>query len=264
MEPKPIIDPFGQNRDTVTGDVIPPKVPEVEPTKKEGETEKPVVDIKEDPAFKALQTELEKSNTDKASMGKSLSDQRKEIDDMKKQLNGEKKGEAKPVFADIKHVKDLPKEEQDEMSETEKKLFDQNATLMEKFNEQAKSEVSAKDAADAEAKAAADIAERTDAMNKSVQTQAMKLAGNDSGMANEIIKNFNMFAGNLELDDKALTERLASAARMIPTYTPPKEQGSGGTGGAIKDGAKNDDPHDVEKVIKQVLDQRNKPGQYTY
>jgi hypothetical protein len=269
-EPKPIIDAFGEPR-SEDGKIIPPPAPVVEepkkPEGKEGTGKQPeAADIENHPVVKDLMEKVTKLQTDKGSMGKNLSDQGKIIkeaqDEIKRLKNG---GDAKPkpLFEDIKRVKDLPKAQVDEMTDAEKTLFDALADTREQMNKmvidaQQQRQEGETDAQkrETEAQAQKDADKAKGEFDKKAQTAAKKLAGTDTELANKIIENFNLFKDNEALDDDGLAERMQAAARMIPTYTPPK-QGSatgGGTGSAVKDAAAGDQ-FGTEDIIKQAQGQ---------
>jgi hypothetical protein len=231
------------------------------------------IDIENHPAIAQLKTEL-KTALEKAGkadqMGENLAAQREIMDALKDRIKLLEKGNGggkEPVFKDIKRVKDLPKEEQEAMTDAEKRLHDQNADLMEKINgivsDSDKKDAATqteKEKADEKAKADKKAADDLAAFNTKAQGVALKVAGNDQKMANAIIAEFNNFAGNEKLDDAGLLERMNKAAKLVPDYKPQKEQKSP-TGGAVKEGNENaDDPFGNQNIVDTV--QKGKRGGY--
>lgn len=260
-EQKPVTDAFGVDREPTTGQPI---VPVVE-TKKEpelGEDGKPKVekkaevDLKDNPVVKELSDKVAKLETDKGSMGKNLSDARKIIDKAQDEIKRLKEGgktAVEPLFKDIKRVKDLPKAQQDEMTESEKTLFDSLADTREQMNKLVLDAGSKEAAAQEEAGKQTEAEAETERVNahitEVVQPIALKYADNDSGIANEIISNFNLFAGNDSADDAELARRMEKAALMTPKYVAAKEQKTISGGKPVEAGTK-DDPHGVDAIVE--------------
>lgn len=272
--PKVHVDAFGDTRGE-DGKIVPPVAPPA-PAPEVGADGKPVVkveekkpeagDLEKNPLVVELRTSIQsltekltKETGDKSAMGKNLSAMRERLDKLEK---GDTKGAAEPVFKkeEMKRVKDYTKEEQDAMTPAEKALIESNADMKERINGMVAT--AAKEAAD---KAHADgqkteeekeIEDTNARISTTVQPIALKLAGNDKDLANQIILNFNMFSGNDTLDDKQLAERVAMAARMIPDFKPAKEQASP-AGGAVKAGGKDgEDPHGVQAIVDQARESR--------
>lgn len=122
---------------------------------------------------------------------------------------GEDKGET--MFAEVKFSKDLTQDERDEMTDTEIKLFDETATLKQGMNKMFEA-----------LKAGQGAGAPTD-LNTTARMEAMALAGGDKDMANQIIEQFNEF-NNEGLDADQIKERIAKASKLVPDFTPAKEQ----------------------------------------
>lgn len=247
-EPKPIVDSFGNER-TPDGKIVPP--PEVaadEEKDKDGKKKEdaaPAEDIEKSPVVVELRRQLKDLETDKSSMGGNLSAQGKAIDKLKQELADIKSGKstgAERLFKDIKRVKDLPKDRQDEMTDSEKQLFDTLADTQERMNtmvaDAAKKADDAVTAAGVEEEAEATAEE----FNGRVQGGVLALIGVGEGetptsvqkaLANSIIEEFNQFSGNDKLTPKQLKERIEKAAKLVPDYKPAKEQ-QAPRGGAAK------------------------------
>lgn len=271
---KPVVDAFGVPR-TADGQPVAPEAPPAVVTEdkgdgkgKEGEQGKaPVVtDLEKNPVVVGLKAEittlteaLKKETGDKSAMGKNLSAMRERLDKLEK---GDVTGAAEPVFKkeEIKRVKDYTADEQEAMTPAEKALIESNADMKERINAMVATE--AQKAAD-KAKADGEKSQEEKAIEDTntrisgvVGPIALTLAGNDQGLANKIIENFNLFAGNDKLDDKQLKERVEAAARMIPEFKPAKEQKSP-AGGAVASGGTNaDDPHGVTSIIDKARETR--------
>lgn len=290
-EAKPKIqdDAFGAPRDVESGKVVVPTPAEVgvkTPEEKAAETAKAagkeggkaaVEEIDKNPVVIELRknitdltTSLEKETGDKRSMGQNLSKMRDRLEKLEKG-GTEITTELPYKKEDIKRVKDYTADEQKEMSTTERALIEQMADMMEKANKDAVEAAKTAAKSTEEAKETEHAAEWKGNFDVDVQAEAMKLAGQDVNLANQILTNFNLFAGNDKLADdeghatKELLERLASAARMIPEYKAPKEQGStgGGTGKAAGAGA-DAKPFEADnnKIVEEVQTAR-KPGAYS-
>lgn len=256
-EAKPVVDVFGTERATDGKPVVPPAPAE----KKEGEQAKPE-DIEKNPVVLALKDQIKKLEDDKGSMGGNLSAQGKAIEAMKKELadiKGGKKPSAEPMFKDIKRVKDLPAEQQAEMSDTEKATFDALADTREAMNKMI-ADAATKEGEAAAAEATAEEAEAAQlAFNTTVQSAVLTLVGAVDGkptseqkeIANAIIEEFNAFSGNEKLDAKGIAERLAKAAKLVPDFKPQKEQKSP-NGGAAKP-VNGEGGGEVDKIVEETL-----------
>lgn len=213
------------------GQVVEPTPPAATTAEKKPD-EKPVEDIEKNPLVLELRKQIEDT---KKSYGGNLVEQRNKIDRLEKQikdLSGKKTEEKpKPLFEKIVRVKDLPKDERDAMSETEKRLFDANADMQERLNEMA-----AANQKPAENKQDGDEPASTFDVNKAVQDEAMKLADGNYTKAQELIGKFNSLDFDLtKITAENLAERLASVVALIPDFKPKQEQQTG-NGGAVKDG----------------------------
>lgn len=195
-------------------------------------------------------------------LGENLSKQRGIIETLEAKIKalegGKKVDEIKPLYPDIKKVKDLSQEEQDAMTDAEKKLFDENAEIKERLNTEHVNREKAKLEEAAEGEKGAE--EKKENAAKNAQTEAKKLAGDDVDMANAILAEFNQFAGNDTLDAKGLEERMAKAAKLVPTYKPAKEQNNQRGGAAGGGDGGGGDKFDSEKIIAEV--EKGKGGNY--
>lgn len=221
-------------------------------------------DIEQNPVVKELRAQLKKSEDGKDSMGESLSEQRKMIDDLRKKVEGgggkqDAAGDFKAPFPEVKRVANLPKAEQDAMTDTEKRLFDQNADMMERINgsEKEKFEQAVKDKADraTETQKQKDDREADEAdaeFNDDVQERVSKLTGNDRAMSNQIIEKLNQFKDNHTLKDDDLDARILEAAKLVPDYKPAAVQKPASGGTAVKSGGDNDDPFGNKAIIKEA------------
>lgn len=280
--PKPVVDAFGTERDSTTGLPIAPAA-KVEDKKPElGEDGKPKVEVKpkedadnleNNPVVVKLRESIKKLEEDKGSMGTNLSKQNdiiKKAQDEIKRLKDGGTAKVEPMFKDIKRVKDLTAEQQAEMSEAEKTLFDTLADTREAMNKTIAD--AATKAAGEEAKAAteAEEAEQSETFNKAVQKSALILAGSTDGkstqaqkdMANAIIAEFNLFADNDKLSPDELIERLTKAAKLVPDYKPAKEQ-KAPTGKAAGAADVKDDPNGINKIVEEVKNGRTGGGTFS-
>lgn len=162
---------------------------------------------------------------------------RKKIQSLEKNGGKGDKGEGdkgETMFPEVIFSKDLPKEQREEMTDTEIKLFDETATLKQSMNKMFDAIKAGKDTTQVD-------------MNSTARAEALRLAGNDIKMANQIIEQFNEF-NNTGLGEEQILERVAKASKLVPDYKPPKEQEK-------KDGApvkknKGDDPYGVNAIVE--------------
>lgn len=268
--PKVVVDPFGQERNAESGVVIPQKVEGAEAPKEgedgkkkdgegEGKGKEGEGKGKEGAGESALVEGLRKEIADiKKEYGGNLSGQRDKIttlEDKIKELTGEKKPDTSAFVydpKDIKRVKDLTKEEQEEMTETEKKQMDELADMKERMNTLAAGQV--KDKKDEATRKAGEV-------ESFVQTEAKKLAGDDKDHLNQIIESFNKMKFNTEgMTNEEIAERVVIADKARPDYKAPKEQ-KNQRGGAAKEGdAKGDDPFGNKAIIEEA--KKGKGGAY--
>jgi hypothetical protein len=266
MEEKTRTDFFGVERNAETGAPVPSEVPEAaskpdakqapEGAKESATTVEKEVDIENHPTVVALKQQIEDV---KKSMGGNLSAQREIIDGLNKKIKDAEKGEGVDEGAHvfdpktIKRVKDLSKEEQEGMTETEKRLFDENADMKERVN----ATFAAANKKESESKEQSEAAKKTEErgvhVGKTVQAAAKALAGDDKDMANIIIETFNSLKFNTEgLSDEEIAARVATAAGTIKEFKPPKEQPSGGRGKAVEGTGGKSDPYGVDKIIDEA------------
>jgi hypothetical protein len=260
---KPIEDAFGQPRDSSTGAAIPPEAPKVEDKKPDDKAaEIKLDDIENNPVVKGLREEINKLNVDKGSMGTNLSEMRKVINKANDRIAELEKGgkpNIEPLFTDIKRVKDLSKEEQEAMTDTEKRLFDQLADTRDAMNKkvaddqkrQTDTEVATTEQQRAE-QAKAEFVGRA-------QKAALAVADNDKEMANQILDKFNLFRDTDKLDDEELALRMKDAALLVPDFKPAKQPKSP-QGSVVAAGTK-EDPHGVDAIVQQAKGGAT-PGKY--
>jgi len=158
------------------------------------------------------------------------------------------------LFKDIKRSKDLTKEERDDMTDTEIRQMDQIADMQEAQNKMYADSQKKNKEEDTSKKA--QETEAVNDLNTLVQTTATVLAREANGgkdnveLANQIIESSKQF--NLAgLDEKTVKERVMSAAKLLPTYTPPKEQTTT-HGKTVKDTAAGSDPFGVDKIVEEA------------
>jgi hypothetical protein len=216
------------------------------------------------PTVVALNKQIEDA---KSSMGGNLTKQREIITGLEKKIADLTEGKGAPANAaaadedvlfkaeDIKFSKDLTKEQREEMTDREIAQMDEIANMKVAQNK-----------IYAESRKATKTVEtaKVDDVNATVQATARALATGEDGkenleLANQIIENTKQF--NLDgLDEAAVKERVANAARLLPNYTPPKEQ-SRTTTKTVTPPAASDDPFGVDQIVKEATSQ--KKGDYS-
>lgn len=237
-----------------------------EATKATEEAKKKAEEIENHPAVVALKAKIEE-------YGSNLAGQRsaheRETAELRAQLaqalkggNGEDdKGKPKAMFADIKFSKDLPKEQLDDMTDAEIRLFDQNAQMQTAMNAMF-AEISASKQAlqDTEKKTEE---QKLQDLNTSARAEATRvaeeviktnpeLAKDAKELADKIIVEFNEF-NNTGLTQEKLVERMQKALRNVSGYTAPKEQPTkGGDKKPVTDQAKGADPFGIDKIVAGV------------
>ncbi len=215
-------------------------------------------DIENHPVVLGLKAQIDAV---KEEMGGNLSGQREVIERLEKALKDAREGKApdgiEPLFKDIKHVKDLPADEQEKMTDTEKRLFDELADMKELQNKNHAS--AAQKEIDAKTQAEKDSKDAMKTVIKTAQAEALRLAGNKKDVANQIIENFNLFKENEKLSEAQVKERVEKAANMIQGFKPVKEQRSpqGKPAAADKQG---DDPHGIQGIVDGIG--KNRDGGY--
>lgn len=260
------VDVFGVERDT-TGHIVPPPAPpagEGEKDKddkedgdgkdKDDKGKKDDLDIENHPVVKQLKADLEKVKTD---YGGNLSGQRDLIDELTGKLKKYEKGEqleGANVYdpKEIKRVKDLPKEQQEEMTELEKTLFDQAADMKERINQIASKGVEKEQKENDAAEITRKAQERTSHVSKTIQAAAKALAADDVNVANQIIDAFNNLKFNTEgMSDEDIKARVETAAKTLSTYKAPSEQGAGGKGKPAGEGKAGTEV-DTDAIVDEV------------
>ena len=248
---EPKVDMFGES------DTPPANPNKKSDTKKEGEgdggdgKDKKTDTIPDDhPAIVALTKKIEDV---KKEYGSNLSGQRSVIEKLEDEIKVLKKGEGddKDIdvpFKDIKHSKDLSKEDKEKMSDTELKQMDQIADMQELAN---KNHITAVKGTKTQTD------EKVSNLNTSVQAEAKALATKEDGtvnteLANQIIESSKQF--KLEgLTAEQLKEKIKVAAGLVPDYKPAKEQkNTNKTNKTVKDNKKGDDPFGSNKIIEEA------------
>lgn len=242
-EDTPVVDAFGNSDNP-------------EPEKKE-EPQKKYEDIPQDhPTVVKLNQEIERV---KSEYGSNLSGQRKVIEQLEKDLEEfkksggkeEKKDEEDVLYKEIKWSKDLTDEEREDMTETEIKQMDEIAEMKTKQNDIYKSQNSNKKQEESK---------KADDMQSLVKETALAIAQEETGtedvdLANQIIESVKQF--NLEgLDVKTIKERVATARKLLPDYTAPKETVTK-KGNTVKATSSETDPFGTDAIVESVSSQRN-------
>lgn len=238
---------------------------EEEGKKETDEEKKKKDDIENHPAVVALKTKIEE-------YGNNLAGQRtaheREVAELKTQLaealkNGGKKdgdGEVEPMFKDIKFSKDLPKEELDDMTDAEIRLFDQNAEQRVAMNKMFAEITKSGKTAETAVKTVEE--QKVEDLNTSARTEASRLAEeaikanpalakDAKELTDKIIVEFNEF-NNTGLTPEKLVERMQKALNNVHGYTPPKEQEKKGGNKPVTDQAKGADPFGIDKIVSSV------------
>lgn len=236
-EVKPTIDAFG-NSDA-------PIEVKVE-SKKE---EKKFDTIPEDhPTIVSLKSEIAKV---KEEYGGNLSGQREVIKGLEAKIEALGKGkgadggeaEEDVIYKkdEIKWSKDLTKEERDDMTDTEIKQMDEIARMKEAQNKLYSAQV--------KASKGSETTKVTD-LNNLVQGTAKELAGGNVELANEIIESSKQFSYE-GLTETQVKERVMNAAKLLPSYKPPKEQVNR-NGAPVKKAGEGSDPFGVDKIVEEA------------
>lgn len=164
-------------------------------------------------------------------------------------------------YKSIQWSKDLSEDERDSMTETEIKQMDQIAEMQQRINDDVQkahdAEVKKAEEADEDDDDDWDTGEKLDKgeAKKFAKSEALKLAGGDKDVANEILQEYNLF-NNEGLTDSQIKERLEKANKLRPDYQPPKMQKKK-TGKAAKGNAAAD-PFGVDTIVEQAAGGDNK------
>jgi hypothetical protein len=219
---------FGQPlKDGKVVELTPPAAPAATTT---GADKPATEDIEKNPLVIELRQQIENV---KKEYGGNLTGQRSKIERLEKEISEIRSGpkpaedKPKPVFEKIAFVKDLPKEQRDTMSDAEKELWDENATIKQRVNDMAAQSMKEK-------APAADKSEAFD-VAKGVQDQAMKLAEGDYMKATQLIEKFNSLGFDLsQINAENVADRVAAIAALIPDFKPKKEQETGAPGASVR------------------------------
>lgn len=146
-------------------------------------------------------------------------------------------------------VKDLPKDEQEKMTDTEKRLWDDGVKVKIRLNEEAKEKHDSK--VEAAKKAAENIDESIvldDELEDFAKDLALETAGGDKKVANEILKYFNRW-DNKNLKEDEVIDRIEDAFKLTKNYQPPKDQ-QRKKGKSVK--KNNADESGVDAIVKSL------------
>lgn len=252
-----VVDAFGSDNK----DPIPPKEGEDEGEGKKKEEDKKHVAIPDDhPTIVALKQQIDDV---KKEYGTNLSGQRDVIKRLEGEIETFKKG-GKPAEGDTSHLpfdpksivysKDLPKEKLDDMTDNEIKLHDELMKTHEIMNKTAQERFEEKQKAEGDKKAGE--TQRVEDLNQTVRAHAKELAKGDEKLANEIIESVKQF--NLTgLNEAEVKARVENAHKLLPTYTPPKEQTSHKGGKPVTGTEDKSDPFGTSKIVEEVASKRN-------
>lgn len=153
-------------------------------------------------------------------------------------------------------VKDLPKEKQEEMTDTEKTMWDDHVGTKIRLNDDAKKRFDADTAA--AQKAAEDVDDSIvldDELEDFAKDAALEIGGSKK-VANEILKYFNRY-DNTGLSEDEIIERMNDSFKLTKNYQAPKDQQRKRGKAARKSGA---DAFGNDAIINEVADGRgNKP-----
>lgn len=236
---EPKVDAFGM------GEPEAPKKEEVKTEAKDDKKSEPLPD--DHPTVVALKAEIEKV---KSEYGGNLSGQRQVIERLTKEIDDLKKGNKTEddkedlLFPDIKWSKDLTPEEREAMTDNEIKQMDEIAQMKDIQNKQ--HIASQKGKKDEEAKKADDI-------QSLVKSTALELSKDEDGkenveLANQIIESAKQF-NLVGLDEKTIKERVATAQKLLPDYTPPKEKETK-SGKTVKKTTTTEDPFGIDAIVE--------------
>lgn len=255
------VDPFGM-------DINPAEDTPVVVEKKEEKKEDGKVDIANHPEMVALKVKLEEYSNNltgqRTAHEKQIADLRKQLEDKIAGKGGENSSDDNVMFKDIKFSKDLTQDERDDMTDTEIRLFDQNAQQQVAMN-QLFATVS---------KASKVIDEtKVEDLNSSARTEAMRLAEENfklnptlakdvRELSDKIIVEFNDF-NNAGITVEKLAERMKKALNNVTGYTPPKEKSiRDTTGKPIKTGGSTaTDPYGIDSIVAGV--NKKNDGKYS-
>jgi len=155
--------------------------------------------------------------------------------------------EFKPPYPNLKRSHELPKDEQDEMTEREKKLYDDSIEIKERLNDDAKKAFEIE-----EKKKADEINEDAltdDEAEDFVKASAKYLAKGNTKMANQIIRKYNQF-NNEGLTEEEIEDRLADASKLVKGFKKPKEQARGKKGKSVKKAKRGEGG--IDEVVKNL------------
>lgn len=225
------------------------------------------------PTIVALKQEIEKVKTDKEAMGGNLSAQRELIKVLEGKVDALTQGNGKGgkaegadddvLYKNIKWSKDLTKEQREEMTDTEIAQMDELAEVKTKQNEMYAEQKRKEREAEEEAKSGKNKA--VEDLQSLVKSTALELSKGEDGkenteIANAIIESTKQF--NLTgLTEAQVKERVASAHKLIPNYTPPKEQTNKRGNAMDGNGKGGDDPFGTGKIIEEAT--KKNDGSYS-
>lgn len=227
-------------------------------------------DISKNPVVVELQTKIKEYGENLSNMRQSyegkITELNKQLADAlqgKKPDNAGGNDDENVMFKDIKFSKDLPKEELDDMTDTEIRLFDQNAQNQVAMNEMFKTIKGLNKVTEEKKVEDLNSSARSEAI--SLAEEAIKadstLAKDAKELADKIIVEFNEF-NNTGISAEVLKARMKKALNNVEGYTPPKEQENkgGNNKNPVKNGGGGGDTSKVDAIVNN-LDTENK-GDY--
>lgn len=161
--------------------------------------------------------------------------------------------------SDIKFSKDLTAEERDEMTDGEIKAMDDAAKAKQKANDIRREELKRIALAEIEAETAEATAQegketKLDANQRKsvVDTEIGRLAGQDKERERELREAVKMLDLS-GLNEEETKKRIAYAERLLPNWTPPKENGTAGANAKTVDGGGGKPKEEAlaEQIIKE-------------
>lgn len=201
--------------------------------------------VKNHPAFKHLETKHKELGSNLKNQGDIIAEKDKKLKEFLKTAPvPSEKLPWKPE--DLRTSKELTDDEKDEMTAGELKLWDERAAMRAKENkaaeEAARKELLGENEENTEERV------KGDDLKTLIATEIGALSGGDAERLRELTEAVALL--NLSgLTAEQVKERVKMAERLLPNYTPPKEQAKG-QGGAVKNGGEAD-PFNVTKIIEE-------------
>lgn len=242
----PKVDVFGSSLEKE--DVKPVEMP----GKKSDEGKKPEFDVATHPTVVEMNKKIEEQSKNLSEQGRIIREQKKRFKELE-ESKGEKDEENEEVnlpHPEIKRSKDLTEAERDEMTANEIKMLDEKADLQEAAN---KAAIEAHKAKKKEKKAekSDEGDDEEESPKKLLEAEIETLSGGDAERKRELIEAAKLtnFSGLKTKEE--IAERMKMAVKLIPNWTPPKEQQTA-SGGAVKTGGGTADEVNVDKIIQEA------------